>query len=195
MQSGEGKWQNCVSAAGGTEAGNPNGAGRLPTPEERIALARLLWGRFGHRLQDRVAVQRLLSRLEKGICRSWDTMQQLGITDDCARCDAEAPEGSCCSAGLENKVDTVLLLINLLLGVELRGQRSREGSCFFLGDHGCTLKARHMLCIDYLCPAVERRLGTERLRRMQLATGEEIEALFLLEEEIRVLVSSWLEQR
>ncbi len=161
--------------------------------KKRIALARALLEKYGQRLLDDGTVHDLVSRLKQGIEKSHRTMHQLGVSDACARCDAQEPEGSCCAAGLANKIDSSLLLINGLLGVPIEARHMRRRrSCAFLGDQGCVLKARHMLCIDYLCPELERRLGKKSLIAMQQATADEIESLFLLCREIDVRLIQWL---
>ncbi|GEM_PF-1006183 len=197
VESNEVAW-NLLALKGGETPGNGSkenslkGSRGFLAMEGRIALARFLMDKFGHRLLAEKVIQKLVSRLNRGISISYETMKELGVSGACARCDGEAAEGSCCSTGLENKIETPLLLINLLLGAKIQGARLREGSCFFLSSHGCTLKARHMLCIDYLCPAVQEQLGMESLVQMQRATEEEIRSLFLLEEEINARISQWL---
>ncbi|MFP5212584.1 MAG: hypothetical protein ACLGPL_04320, partial [Acidobacteriota bacterium] len=68
----------------------------------------------------------------------------------------------------------------------------RAESCYFLGPRGCRLRARHMICIDYLCPEVQNSLGADRLIAMQVATGPEIEATFRLYSQIKKLMGGRL---
>lgn len=197
VESTENGWNVLATGCGetpedGTIEGASVGSRSLRTMEGRIVLARLLMDKFGRRLLAEKTIQILMSRLNKGISVSHEAMRDLGVSGACALCDEKEPEGSCCSTGLENKIETPLLLINLLLGVKIQRTGQRKGSCFFLSRHGCTLKARHMLCIDYLCPPLERQLGAKNLVRMQMATEEEIQSLFLLEEEIGARISLWL---
>jgi len=53
--------------------------------------------------------------------------------------------------------------MNLMLGAGLPERRSRADSSYFLGQEGCGLKVRQMLCIDYLCPELEEALGPNAL--------------------------------
>ncbi len=158
--------------------------------EKKIEFARFLFLQWGDELLKDLTVRRYLRQLEEGIEVSGKTMKDLGIDQACALCDATAPEGSCCSRGLENKYDVVLLLINLLLGVDLQTCASRADSCAFLGPKGCRLRARNLICIEYLCPQLERSLGHDALVRMQTATGGELEASFLLCDAIRKRITS-----
>jgi hypothetical protein len=156
--------------------------------EERISLARQLFASRGEALKSDSRIGGLLSILRENLEASREAMVTLGIVAACARCDEISPEGSCCSRGLENKYDSILLLINLMLGSDLPDARSRSDSCHFLGPRGCLLAARNMLCIDYLCPAVEQELGVERLMKIQSVSGAEIETIFLLGEEIKRVI-------
>ncbi|NLI83767.1 MAG: hypothetical protein GX443_19105 [Deltaproteobacteria bacterium] len=153
--------------------------------EERITGALGLHAGWGETLKGEERIERLMRRLEKNLQVSRRTMGDLGILQTCAECDEKAPEGSCCSRGLEKKYGLVLLLLNLMLGAELPGWRLRRDSCYFLGHRGCMLKVRHPLCVDYLCPQLETTLGREGLMRIQAVSGEEIEAAFLLEEAVK----------
>ena len=158
--------------------------------ENKIQMARALYVQWGRALLEDPGIRGLLHRLERGMTVSHETMHLLGIDSACARCDATAPEGSCCSRGLENKCDVVLLLLNLLVGASLDEGRSREDSCFFLGPRGCRLRVRSLLCIEYLCPELEEALGWEGLLRIQGATGGELECSFLLCDAVKKQIAS-----
>jgi hypothetical protein len=160
------------------------------TIEDKIQMARALYVHWGRSLLEDPGVRGLIQRLERDMAFSHETMHLLGIDSACARCDATAPEGSCCSRGLEHKYDVVLLLLNLLMGVTLDEGRSREDSCFFLGPRGCRLRVRSLLCIEYLCPELEVALGWEGLLRIQGATGGELETSFLLCDAVKKRIAS-----
>lgn len=153
--------------------------------EEMIASAKNLFAMWGDELRKDDSIRRLVQRLETNLENSRTCMHDSGIFQACARCDATAPEGSCCSRGLERKYTPLLLLINLMLGARLPEGRLRGDSCYFLGLKGCSLKARHMLCIDYLCPELVEALGRESLIKIQTVSGEEIETAFHLREAIK----------
>lgn len=165
----------------------------LPRPElkeklpiaVKIDLATDLYFRYKDRLLQNTRIQHLLAQLDQDLELSRQTMIDLGIVSACTSCDAASPVGSCCSTGLENKFDAALLLINLLLGIQLPQKTSRPDSCHFLGPMGCLLKARDMICIDYLCPELEKSLGTLGLMRIQTVSGYEIKTIFLLYNEIK----------
>ena len=88
-------------------------------------------------------------------------------------------------SGIENKYDAVLLLINLLLGCSLENNEPVGNSCYFLGKNGCMLTARHVLCVNYICDKLQKKLNREELLALQTCAGEELDTLFILHESIK----------
>jgi hypothetical protein len=152
------------------------GKGSL-TIEEKIALARDLLDAWGAELRALGPVRDSLEHLRACIEASRELMAETGVVDECRRCE-EMEGGSCCGSGIENRYSEVLLLINLLLGVPLPERAARPRSCYFLGETGCTLLARHVLCVNYLCAGLRQRLSPAQLSRLQDASGEELETEF-----------------
>ena len=149
----------------------------------KIALAHHLQANFGQvLLQDREIRDRLL-QLDQNIGATWKEMVSIGVVRECSDCAAK--EGSCCGAGMENSYDEILLLINLLLGKILPSQAYDTNSCYFLGENGCLLRAREVICVNYLCQRIWRSIQKEKLIHLQKITGEELRSLFLLEEYIK----------
>ena len=163
----------------------------LLATEERIEQANRMFVDLKSSLWNNDRVSRLADRLQNDLECSRQAMVALGIIDGCAQCDVTAPQGSCCSRGIENKYDLSLLVANRFMGIDLPATHTRSESCHFLGSRGCQLRVRHMLCVDYLCPELERQLGPERLIKLQLATAGEVETTFLLCEEIKKIISPW----
>jgi hypothetical protein len=156
-----------------------------PGIEDKIAGAERIFAKWGGQLKGDAGIREFIQRLEVRLEDSRRCMQDLEIFSMCARCDETAPEGSCCSTGLERKYGPITLLMNLLLGAALPKRRQRTDSCYFLGPTGCMLKVRHMLCVDYLCPELEKALGRKALMEIQTVSGEEITAAFLLFESLK----------
>ena len=96
--------------------------------EEKIAWAEASYEEKGGLFLRDERSATLLSRLKGAVCASRNAMAVAGIADECRTCE-EREGGSCCGAGLENKYDGTLLLINLLLGIQLPKQRSDPPSC------------------------------------------------------------------
>jgi hypothetical protein len=140
---------------------------------EKIEFARYLFAAAEDALKGNRSIYNLLRKLEASIDTSRQTMMDLNIVETCRRCDEEEG-GSCCGAGLENKFDAYLLLMNLLLGVSLPTFRQRPDSCFLLADTGCMLKVRLVLCVDFLCPKILEALTGDDLIRLQTVSGDEL---------------------
>jgi hypothetical protein len=115
-------------------------------------------------------------------------MIDYGVVATCRHCD-ENEGGSCCGAGIENHYNPVILLINLLMGATLPQERQIENGCYFLSSRGCTLKARDVLCVNYLCLQIQGMLTREDLVTLQNTTGDELDTLFMLHETIKKCMS------
>ncbi|MCP4683322.1 MAG: hypothetical protein GY864_13410, partial [Desulfobacterales bacterium] len=116
----------------------------------KIAWAENCYREFGGQLLKGKGIQSLSKRLKNAVHSSHREMTESGIVPLCAECE-QAEGGSCCGKGLENKYDGWLLLINLVLGVALPKSRYDSKSCFFLDKTGCSLLARHVICVNYIC--------------------------------------------
>ncbi|MGD9033581.1 MAG: hypothetical protein PVH02_13010, partial [Desulfobacteraceae bacterium] len=58
-------------------------------------------------------------------------------------------------------------------------------SCFFLGEQGCLLLARHVICVNYLCKKVTDHIDAGKIAALQGKEGVELELLFHLQERIK----------
>ena len=129
----------------------------------------------------------LLSSFKEARALSHAEMERAGITDICRRCETEAG-GSCCGAGIEERYDQWILIANLLLGVTLPEARWKADSCYFLGPTGCTLAARHAICVNYLCKNITDQVNPQRITQMREKEGEELEVLFFVCERIKEII-------
>ncbi len=153
------------------------------TIQEKIEKAQAMFEAWSEELAQEQSIGQLLEKLARNAARSQEAMVRLGVVACCTACEVEEG-GSCCGAGIENRYTPTLLLINLLLGQSLPLTRPRENSCHFLSERGCSLMARHVLCINYLCHKIEKKLTMEELMKLQAVTGEEMETGFVLHEKI-----------
>ena len=156
------------------------------TVGDRVREARALYREYKGVLLDNPQVSELLNRVAGGVAASREVMLRGGVVAACRWCEEEAG-GSCCGAGIENRYGAHLLLMNLLLGAVLPDRRARTESCYFLGESGCLLKARHVLCVNYLCEKLRRDLAPDVLRALEVASGVELETGFLLHEVLKKL--------
>jgi len=132
----------------------------------------------------------LLESYRRAIRNTWACMERENVTKACAECAARAP-GSCCFCGVEEWYDPLLLLINILLGLELPLSREVPECCLFLGPGGCRLLARHSFCVNYLCPDLKARIKAEPVSRLGAIAGEEISCGWELEQ----AVHDWLRRK
>jgi len=72
-----------------------------------------------------------------------------------------------------------------MLGARLAESENATKSCRFLGERGCVLAARDILCVNYLCIRLQKTIPPEKLLQLQEVNGLEMELLFLLHNRIR----------
>lgn len=157
--------------------------------QEKITWAKDCLDKHGARLRADQEVASLLHRLEGAVLVSRSEMEQAGVVKLCRACEEE-DGGSCCAKGIDTRYDGILLLINLLMGVDLPEARRGATDCFFLGDRGCLLKARHVICVNYICDLIEKGVAPERMASLREREGLELETVFLLHKRITALLSS-----
>ena len=136
------------------------------------------------RLLEDVRIADLLDRYREAILASHEEMVKTGVVQECEDCE-QREGGSCCGIGLENRYSGILLLINLLLDVIIPKERHDTSSCFFLGERGCRLLARHVICVNYLCKKVTDHIDPKTIAALREKEGIELELLFFLQERIR----------
>ncbi len=152
--------------------------------EEKVAWAEYTYEKLRGRLLGDKEVLDGSKGLREAIRISRMEMARAGITRICAECEGQEG-GSCCGAGLENHYNAALLLINLFLNRKLPKTRHDEKSCFFLGEAGCLLYARHVICINYLCKKITDRIEPQKITKLQEQEGDELHKLFLLHERVK----------
>lgn len=156
---------------------------------EKISWARKIYAKEGKRLHHDEETARLLSGLRYAVSRTREAMERAGLLQRCRVCE-ELEGGSCCGKGIEDRYDGYLLIMNLALGADLPAERWDEQSCFFLLPGGCCLKARHVICINYLCKDILDHVDTGALKELQVLEGEETNLLFHLHERIKKALRS-----
>lgn len=152
--------------------------------EEKIAWAEACHRRTGRQLLEDRTISDLLAKIRTAIHASHVEMMKTGIVDLCRECEQEEG-GSCCGAGMENRYDGRLILINLLLEKSIPKTRRDPKSCFFLGNQGCLLQARHVICINYVCRKITERIEPGKINALREKEGQEVNLLFLLHEQIK----------
>jgi len=152
--------------------------------EEKIRWAEESHLKLGTHLLEDKAVVDLLAKTKSAISSSHAEMMKNGIIDLCRQCEQDEG-GSCCGYGMEDRYDGWLLLINLLMDVELPSARRDPKSCFFLGEKGCLLEVRHVICINYICKKISRQIDPGKISILREKEGLEIKLVFLLHEQVK----------
>jgi hypothetical protein len=159
------------------------------TTEDKISKALAYYAQYAHILHSDDPFTRLLSRYRRTIADSAKTMRELGVAGQCGDC-ADNGAGSCCSRGVEDWYDAMLLFVNLLLGCDLQDVRPLAADCHFVSPNGCTLIARHYFCAQYLCPALKDRLGPAVSKQLLAVVGEELKLGWEVEQYLYRLLNS-----
>jgi hypothetical protein len=154
-----------------------------------VRLAYHLQNIFCHALQQDEKVRALLVQLDQNIEATQKEMVAVGVIRECADC-AVNGEGTCCGKRTGYKYDSVILLVNLLLGKTIPLRSQDPHACYFLTQEGCILRARHVICVNFVCPRLRNNIQQEMLIHVQGVAGKELDTLFLVEEHIKKKIGS-----
>ncbi len=150
---------------------------------ESLRFAEELYRKEGSRWLADPTFQKLRQALEEGLAESARVYR---LTRAALLCKACAQENrSCCRRGMELEVSQELLFLNILLGIKLPSRRRYPEGCFFLGETGCLLRAKPILCRNFFCPWFRENLPQEEWLRLQEGQTREIESLFRILDFIR----------
>jgi hypothetical protein len=88
----------------------------------------------------------------------------------CSAC-ATKTDGGCCSSYMAGNTDAILLLINLIMGINVSIQHTNDIDCCFLGSHGCILSIKPIFCLNYNCTHIQKAATSEEMRLLDKYTG------------------------
>ena len=158
--------------------------------EEKIQVARDLFAVWGEGLLKDEEIPPLLEKYKKAVLASNKAMEEAGTFKECYLCTVVEQKG-CCKIGLENECTVLILLLNLLLGVEFPEEREVPGRCFFVGPLGCKIFARPMLCRDYFCLRHYQKIPEETMARITQVLNDELTLLYQITSLLRHRLESW----
>lgn len=158
--------------------------------QDKISWAEDRFDRYKNRLLNDPVVAELLERVRSAVSAADEIRAAAGIVRLCAECETREG-GSCCGVGLEDKYDARLLLINRLLGVDLPRSREDSYSCWFLSGRGCLLRARHVICVNYICEKIEKGVEAGRMREIREKEGAELAGIFRLHQRVTGLLQDY----
>ena len=158
--------------------------------DRKLARAKRLYEQLGSELMVMPEVKLKLERLESLSEDLYQQMASMTMFSLCREC-GEKAEGGCCSAFMANETDGVLLLINLMLGVEVTPQRDDSFECRYLGLKGCILRVKPIFCLNYNCRKILTGNGPGVLKELDRAASavlrEQTELEGILLERIKLL--------
>ncbi len=139
----------------------------------RIQKAKALYERMDEWSKGHPALICLCKDLDNRLRGLALAFQQLGAWDVCRMC-ALGPKGACCFKGAEEWYETVHLLVNMIMGVDLEGIQVTEEQCPFVGEKGCILRYKNEFCLDFFCDRCKRELGMEKISNLRSLAGKTI---------------------
>lgn len=154
---------------------------------EKVAWAERVHTAAGSDLSTDPAIKNLLIEFQMAALASREEMDRSGVAHECRDCVLNE-SGSCCGKGIENRYSGILLLINRLLGRTLPVKRYDPAGCYFLGEKGCLLLARQVICVNYLCRKITDRISPARIAPLRDREGQELNLLFILNERVRAFL-------
>jgi hypothetical protein len=123
------------------------------TIAEKFSQARSLYLNHGCRLTDSPLIRQEIERLRQLVLALGRHMQLMNLGKSCSHC-ASREGGGCCSAYMADNTDSIQMLINMLLDVDVQQHDSGGGNCCFLGERGCIFLAKPIFCLNYNCNTI-----------------------------------------
>ncbi|HIQ37420.1 MAG TPA: hypothetical protein EYH36_05425 [Desulfocapsa sulfexigens] len=157
---------------------------------EKLKKAEALVKAFGRGLSLDAGIQKQLLVVQDAVLALDTHMTAMEMGKTCTTC-AATSKGGCCSAymGHENN-DALLLLMNLLAGVDVKLVRDDAIECCFLAETGCILLFKPIFCLNYLCSRIQTESSEKQLSLLEQKSGALLTAQGQLEQSIIVFLQS-----
>jgi hypothetical protein len=120
-------------------------------------------------------------------------MGKMGMGELCSRC-AENEGGGCCSHYMAGETDAIQLLMNLLVGVDVKQLRSDDVECCFLGENGCLFSIKPMFCLNYNCTRIHQAAASENIDTLGNLTGKLLGQQYEIEGKLLELLQKYEEK-
>lgn len=105
-------------------------------------------------------------------------MNDMHMGDRCTACAAKY--GGCCSSYMADNTDAILILINMLMGINVIYNHNSE-TCCFIGDNGCILTIKPIFCLNYNCPQIRENYHTGQMLQLETLTAQLLGRQIVLE--------------
>jgi hypothetical protein len=151
----------------------------------KLAKAQDLAASYAVKLLQEPEICRQLGLLKDNLAVLEAHMTAMEMGKSCTSC-AKREDGGCCSVymGNENN-DALLLLLNILAGIDVALVCDNGVECCFLGGKGCILLYKPIFCLNYLCGHIRKASTPEMLDALDRKSGAllsgqyEMEALLI----------------
>ncbi len=147
----------------------------------KLTMATSLYERHGEMIKAQPKVATKLAAANDAERAVSTQMATMNLGARCAQC-AIQPGGGCCSSFMANENDVLQLLMNLLVGKEVKIQHDNTVDCGLLGTAGCTLTFKPLFCLNYLCSQIKENEESASLTQLEQRTGELLQAQLVLEQ-------------
>jgi len=158
---------------------------------DKLQQAKKLLQAYGDKLSQDTKIKEQLALVRGAVLLLDSHMTAMDMGKTCSAC-AARPDGGCCSAymGHENN-DALLLLMNILAGVDVRIVREDEIECCFLAETGCILLFKPIFCLNYLCRHIQKESKMKQLALLEQKTA----ALLTAQSRLEQLIVSFLQSQ
>lgn len=148
---------------------------------EKRGKARELAARYGEKLLKDPEISRQLDALKEQLDALESHMTAMEMGKSCTLC-AARENGGCCSVYMGNEnSDALLLLMNILAGVDVELVCDNGVECCFLGKRGCILLYKPIFCLNYLCGHIREASTPEMLKILDKKSGTLLSGQYAME--------------
>lgn len=150
---------------------------------ERLETAHELYGRFHGLLKADAGLTGALEKLRNLGDQLSAHMTAMNMGAQCVQC-ASKQGGGCCSLYMSGETDGVQMLMNLLVGIDVKMVRDDGVECCFLAADGCLFLFKPMFCLNYNCSHIKANSRAEMLQELERRSGMLLRQQYLVEQMI-----------
>jgi hypothetical protein len=140
------------------------------TVEDKLNTARKLYAEHAVNILKQQNIKDRLNQLQQYESALDTHMSDMQMGKRCSACAARA-KGGCCSSYMAGNTDAILLLINLLMGVDVVIQHQNKINCCFLGSQGCILPIKPIFCLNYNCTHIQKAASISEMLLLDKRAG------------------------
>jgi hypothetical protein len=118
-------------------------------------------------------------------------MEAMCMGELCVRC-AQSEKGGCCSLFMAGETDAIQLLMNLLIGIDVKQLRSDGVECCFLGENGCLFLIKPIFCLNYNCKKIHDAASANDIQKLENLTGRLLRKQYEIEKKLLELIEKYV---